>query len=753
MEGNLIRLPSFLGGDEVLSFLMGIVTAIQSTKKRLEENKRIYKQKRSEILNKMGNGKSSSNDSDSKNGYKNAEKRSTKSNIMMFLTSIVAFFETLPVFLALMNWGIILLCVIILVVIIFILMALLKSLANQDDVFKNPQVKDQTPIDGVCSHSDGILAWTDSELASRGLKLTETEKNFYRLGVFARKAAEGYGGGALMQTDGITLNQRVIFLLGVSSTESSMRFYSGGKILDISKYPGDVYKKSQVAYGIMGINVNKTLASYYSGGIVSTIKSQYKPETSPEYDASYLPYGVAMSAKHHDGDFRANASTKSTKQLIDKIAGDWGIKANEKEFSVMTQVFLAQAEYHGASKSDYEGLIDFFGALFTASSTDDSKRSFSNWSLKLASSTSGNDFSESGIRKSFMGSGGKNSLDNVSTPTSLTGLGNTKVLLNGQELTVPVWSYLWSMFSTNNGMKKAWSDAQHYSAQSGGLGDRPLNFHYGFNSFLQAKRIELLLAKKMDIVGTSDPSEDCSSTTGTFKVTKGKSQAIIDGKPTESLIEDWFKTHSGSQASQMRNVQAQWGTSSFLSDPKSGAIKGKYIDKVHAVPFYGQSTKYNESYLTLPYVAGGNSFLISACMIYSYAYSASALTGKLINPAEMDSIIIASGGFTGNLVYTSKIPSVMKRMGLQAQSVQSGRTWSNFDATLDKGGVVVIRVTSGPEHFTSSEHFMVITGKQNKDGKTYYSVYTSSSHIQSMTLYTKDQLLRNMWKDALLVWK
>jgi cell wall-associated NlpC family hydrolase len=44
---------------------------------------------------------------------------------------------------------------------------------------------------------------------------------------------------------------------------------------------------------------------------------------------------------------------------------------------------------------------------------------------------------------------------------------------------------------------------------SGFFCDRVLNFHYGFNSYIQAKRIESILAQKMNIVGTSKEQVAC----------------------------------------------------------------------------------------------------------------------------------------------------------------------------------------------------------------------------------------------------
>lgn len=982
---------------------MAILTFFASGKKKLDAKKEELRQKTEAIrlkVNESVDGKNSDTDTDnlieqSKEGVKTEEQTplgNAKVKVMALITAIVTFFEVLPLFFSLMIWIILFLCLLVIVVIIFSLLSILEQAVLDSELkFEGEVGAACGQSGGSVTPSGGTLAWTDAELASRGATLSDYEKNLYRLGILARKAAEGYGGGELMMTEGATLDMRVAFLMGVASTETSMRFYTGGQNSDITKIPSTIASNSS-GYGFMGISSAKSLGSYYGASTVSAIQKAYKPSSPPAYPAAYAPYGVAMSAKHHQQDFAANTGTKSTKAQIDKIAGQWGIKANKGEFSAMSQFFLAQAEYHGAAKSDYEGLINFFGALFVATSDNDAERTFSKWTLKEASTTSGNDFSESGIRNSFVGAGGKDSLAGRADTSGLKNGGNTKILLNGKEIGVPVWKYLGDKYMGTAGFKQAWADVKMYSARGGGgIGARVLNFHYGFNSYIQAKRIESILAKKMNIVGQASPTapsttvpadgdtppttlppvetapsdndpksltvlvnketklpsdykpdlvrpnvafsfgdakeeksmmrkeagtaleemfagakkekvtlyavsgyrsyarqeelykakikevgeekaktivappgtsehqtglvmdisskghkfalnEKFETTTegkwlkanahkygfilrypkgkeaitgyiyepwhfryvgkdlatklftdnktldehikenppkpatpppssgdncveegeggdtvnvvpGNFKPTPGKGQATINGKTTEEYLKDYYKRASPSKIVYLNGLKQHFGTSSFLSTKGNPASAAGYVDKDFGVPFYGQWKGYTETYGTTSYVPGGNTFYISACMIYSYAYAASAMTGKMINPAEMGAIIHANDGFLGNLIYTRKLPAIYKQMGISAQVVENGSSFAGFDSTLAKGGVVVIRTRPGPEKFTSSQHFQVITGKTTKNGTTYYNMYTSSKHQQSMVTYTKAQIQRNMHKDALLVWK
>ena len=561
------------------------------------------------------------------------------------------------------------------------------------------------------------------------------------MGILARKAVEGYGGGELMLVDGASKELKTLMVMGVASTETSMLFYNGAQTQDITKIPSD-RAINNIGYGFMGINSSKTLSNYVSVDVVNNIKKQYSPSSKPAnfYDASFAPWGVLMSAKHQHNDIKAYLTRASTKKLISDIADDWGIKANKEEFSSTVAFFIAQAHYHGAVVDDYEGYVNFYAALFHASSDNDSERSFSKWSIVDVDNAN---FSESAFRPSVVGADGKNSLHLVSTPASLKSSSKgTKIAVNGKELTEPVWKFLWSKYSDKKGMQVAWKLCQSYSARSGYISDRVLNFHYGFNSFVQASRIEKLLGSKIII---SD-----------FKGSIGKANAILDGVGTDEFLKSWYSKNSGNSKAikHMDSLRSAWGSSSAMENQRSPANAQGYKDKAYSVPFYGQGKYYQETFGELLWHPNGGTFNRNGCMVYSHAYVASALTGKLINPAEMGSIMVATNTLVSVGVVGGSMPNVYTKLGLKAKVYGSGV--SSMDTLLkevESGGLAIVRVHAGL--FTQSEnHYIVITGMvKNEKGEKMYSIYTSSSVVQSKQLYKASTLKSNMHRDATVIRK
>lgn len=764
----------------MFSFLMGIMTLIQKGKSKYKEKEIIYKRKLDEVRNRMSKEDSSKEDTNKKEeedktkeeGKKETTEEEPKEKgkgsvkLMAMLTAIIAFFETLPLFFSLMTWGLILLCVIVIVIIVFALMAMLNAVLNPEEEKFDFDENDTSPIGGACGPTGSLLAWTEEELASRGTKLTDKEKNLYRIGILSRNALDGYGGMELMKTEGVTKGDRIALLMGVSSIEDGMNYYTGTEksVIDYptERKPNNGFNPQ--SYGMMGLNVHKKLNNYFDNKVITNIKKAYTPKTSPSYEAQYAPYGLAMSAKHQTTDMTSNVLRKENKALLNKIADDWGIKANRAEFIGVTQIFLAQTHYHGAQIKEYNAYANFFAALFHLTSENDEERTFARWSVETKKDkTPSYAEGSGGFRTLVIGTGTYGMLDNAGTPDKLTASSapTSYIALNGEDIKEPLWKYVYQHTARKDLFNISWNKAVEFSKTAGdnpsgwGVGARVLNFHYGFNSYLQGKRIEKLLASKMDIIGEPNKGEGCQSnpTRGNFKATPGKGQAVINGKTTKEYMEEYYKKTSKSKAEYLKGLEQYWGTSSYIQDKNNSAFKGGYVDKKFGVPFYGQWSGYKETWGYAPYVPNGNTFYISACMIYAYSYAASAMTGTLINPAEMGSIIHANEGFLGNLIYTRKLPDVYKQMGIQAKVVENGVSFAGFDETLEKGGVVVIRTRPGPQKFTTSQHFQVITGIEKKNGKTYYHMYTSSSHKQSVDLYTKAQLVNNMHKDALLVWK
>lgn len=741
----------------MLSFFIAIAGIINKVKDNINKKTEKYKTQRNTLREEMG--------LDSEEEGSN--EKSKVGTVLIGLSAVIAFFEILPFFMSIILWGLLLLILAILIVVIYAFLTSLTAYLNLE-VFENPKTE---PTGQMCEQiGGGKLAWSEAELSARGAKLSDHEKNIYRLGIIANRTIGGFGGGELMPVKGLSKQDKVIFAMGIASTETGMRFYTGGKNSDILKVPSNIALNGS-GYGVMGINGKKNLASYYNTKVVSAIKSSYSPEGNMPYVASYLPYAVAMSVKHQHNDMKAYTTTDKAVPLLNKTAKEWGFGAkSSKEFITFSQVFIAQAHYHGAVVKDYPALMNFFAAFLHATSDNDDERSYSKWSIKQGST-----YDESSVRNSFVGSGGKSSLAGKGSPSQVKGTGSTKILLNGKELSEPVWNYLGTKYADNSGFAVAWKNVKMYSGYSGGLGDRVLNFHYGINSYLQAKRAENELSAKMGIVGESQVQTVCKDGStaeavdvkvGDFKETPGKGQSIIAGKPFDAWLDGKVKSGNGGAIWANNYLKKDMGTSSVLNGKNSKVKALNYTDKRFGVPFYGQGGSYVESYGEKRYSPSGPTFNWAGCAVYSHAYATSALTGRLVNPAEMGALLTIYGNMTsGGALNKGAFKSMYSDLGLKSAYYDSGRSvlvpssqgkgvGKDIPSTLKAGGVAVVRFATGEFAKGIPNHFLVLTGVETKNGKDYYSMYTSVNISQSNQVYTREHLLnRGMHSTAVLVWK
>lgn len=675
--------------------------------------------------------------------------------LLDFAMLVLGFFESMTVFLSVMTWGIYLLLVLLIVVLLVVIFSLLNVATH---AVSSPVFHYNPNNVSTVAASQGTLAWTSAQLAEYGITLTPYEKNLYRLGILANQAVSGYGGSSpLMDVPGSTLDERIKFVLGVSSVETGMQFYNDGfQGNNLMLDPGNVDQGD--SYGLFGISESATLSSYFSPNVVNAIQSQYNPSSTPLYPAAFAPWGEAMSAAAQDAKLQ-DVLTSYTQSQIKQVASQWGIKANLTEFTVYSDFFLELAYYQGIDAgTDTDPLLNFFAALFCASSPIDSQRTFSAWSLPISSNPANNDYAESDVRDSIDGGSGKDGLALVSTPMQLTGLGPTPLLLNGKPLTVPLWNYLGQLYWSNPGFKQAWANAQSYSAiGGGGIGARVLNFHYGFIALLEANRIEQQLASQMHIMTAASSG---------FHVSPGQGQAIIDGQSSNHWIITHLSGLSSPELSLIEQLMPTFGTSNFITNPDNPARLMGYKDSKFGVPFYGQNSSFGETYGNLDWYPNDETFNLSGCMVDSNAYAASALTGKLINPAEMDALMLIEGGIQYAGVDNGNMPKVYALLGLKAwdvsadQQTEWGSTTSptavgqDIASTVSAGGIAVIRVTSGV--FTpDSSHFIAITSVTHLNGQDYYTVYSSYQPQLYNQVFSTSQLESSQYpgSDVLLISK
>lgn len=667
-------------------------------------------------------------------------KRGWKEKIIAFVILVLSFLQTLPIFIALMFWCLAILCVVILIVVILMVFSMLTSVLPPAIDLQGGNLNAKTGV-GVNDRAlSGKIEWTEEQLRASESLLDGREKNFYRLGILAKRALDGYGGPKLWNVSGVTDDQKVLLLMGVFSTESSMQFYMNIKDdyrYNIMEIPSDKGANGS-GYGVYGLHASRArLEGYYPANIANTIKSMYTPKRPYNYEAQYLPFATAMSAKHTDNDLRKIVTTKAQVNKINAVMDRWGIKSNRDYFMGIVTFFLAQAEYHGATTDEYEHYLNFYAALYTATSDNDAERSFSKWEIRKGG------YDEGSFRLAVIGAHKHRGLSGISTPLELkTAGGAAEVYLNGQRINEPIWKYIWKKHGGKNGLAEAWQYVRYLSGLGTGKADRVLNFHYGFNSLLQGERIYKLLASKV------------VSTGGAFRETPGKGQGIFAGKPTEEYIKAWYNSANPVAKIWVDSLKPYWGTSEHLANKNSFSNKGGYVDTRYGVPFYGQGSRFGEKYGPMRWHWGtSGTFNQSGCMIYSHAYVISALTGRLVNPAELAVVMASRGALVSAGIVSSNMYKIYNDLGLHSKYIKNAvANFNEIVKAVSEGKLAVVRVYRSPYTY-GSNHFIVLNGLEEKDGKKYFSMYTSPYVNQSKSLHEINAIKNAMHLDAMIIWK
>lgn len=475
---------------------LNFLTTLQAfkTKKVEQVKKKVEKKKKEDSLAKrldiFKTKKAVELDEEVQDNKKKLAKEKAKLMILSLVTAIVSFFETLLIWVislvGVLGFFIILMAVVIIIIVM--------SLINAFDIDLSDEEKNMTDIpDGMYSAE---LNWTEDELAIYGNLLTDAEKNYFRLIMLAKETVTSYP--VIELTGDVNMDTR--FLVGITSTETNMMFFSDeNDNRDILKYPSNK-KENDLSYGMYGIGASKTLDGYVGKDTGDAIRSKYTPVETPLTEARYAPWGVAMSAMHSSGDIVGQIKKDKVYALMDKVMAEYGIEANKERLKNISIWYLSQAEYHGADTSEYEAYLGFLYAFWAASSDNDVERDINNWSL------TGVGYSESSYRHCFTGSKGAQDIEKNGDFTNITyGSNSTRIKLNGVELEKPLWGYLHDKYYTNTpAFQKAETLMLEFAslvtnADSSGRGLRVLNFHYGLNSYLQANRLMSDISAKLPL--------------------------------------------------------------------------------------------------------------------------------------------------------------------------------------------------------------------------------------------------------------
>ena len=442
----------------------------------------------------------------------------------------------------------------------------------------------------------------------------------------------------------------------------------------------------------------------------------------------------------------------------------FGIVANKDECFQYIRAFMGTAAYlngQGVAGLDYEittiekerhggkARIDFWCALFAASSDIDANRSFNNYSIILNDDTHLNYAEGQGGLREWMYN--LNAYyDNTTDLGSLKIDGSNespRIKVEGIELTVPVIRYVYEKYKDDSTMDLTWKHLK------GSTGQFKLSYWYPFAALLQGNHIEAEFGVSMPLTSGGN-IEDCECYEGTTGGIGGVGTLDISNLQEGVIQGDWpedvkqkmtsygWNAYFG-QSYSTKNPDAIFPSSSMTYEEWRQSTKWK-------VPYQLQTSKATGGFLE-PWgsnVKYGSISWTNACHVYMCSYIASALTGDFINMPEMFAALRATDGVSnilGSLGYFSntKAYKTFEKLGIYFSGMNkagkmiqgsdpskcsiiypSGNTIEEkINAVLDAGGIVGVTTERG--NYTASGHYFVITERQGNQYKTFSASHPS----------------------------
>lgn len=713
------------------------------------------------------------------------------SNILGFISMAWLLLLALPILLKIMILALVLLLVLALVL---VAATFLMGMQGDSDVGRvSDSAYQSSGVSGTYQSVEGFLAFTQEELDMYGSSLTEYEKNIYRYGMSIKSALEGYG--ELKYYEDIDFETSVRFMLGVPSTENGMTFNTGGEVNILTTAVNIPLNSS--GFGLLGLcgkeygcaNHSKQYRlSMLSNEARANLTGKFPLPIEPKPTINFIPYASFYMLMHF------NSKTETARRHIDKVIAvleQWGIRENQDQHAGLILHIMSQAGYHGVAWKDAEQYANFWAALIHATSDVDSERSLSKWTVAYTLDGK-NKFDESGMRKSFNGDNGCSNYVSSANPLDYKGVGgdNYEVQLNGVTLDVPVWTYLYQKYSNNEGFLDAvkfnYNKAKHCSG--GGSNAQTMNFHYGVNSYWQGNRIIAMLREKMGVPAKTEvfvPNGDATPIGGEpTKVdnvagsigdamyvyggyaykglrirhtdikasSRGKPQGVIHSKngiiPTSQHLANYY---GRTEKAFYNKLIGHTGKANYYVSNNHVAKGVDYQSfNYFGVPFYLQTTKTGEAgedYSNIQYAPSSKSFALTGCMVFSHAYVASALTGRLINPAEMSLLLISWGTMTkGGSSYDQHHKNNMAKLvgnNLKSKYYTASRhsdLMISVTKEMNKGNRMAI-IRLGRPYAEGANHYVVLTGAvRMSDGSYRYTMYSSSKVKDAIEYHSLQRL-------------
>ena len=707
----------------------------QQKNSKQELKKEVDKNSKEDVITAKEKAKKSKKVVESKDKEKSLKIKIILLKVFKWVVSIIEQFITWILSVIGVYGVLIILAVIVLMIVIYGLLHIDMSILS-DSVFKG----NDDCIQGAEVYSS--IDYDIDKLGATATTFTEYQKNLYKtMGVYSDFIEQG--DTAIVNPDkfievknALGKDVLVTFLFGFNASETGMQFNNGGSVLgekDILEYPS-LQEKNSKGYAFLGLHHNNVFdGTYKYNGVdsttcltpefVSSWKDKYKPKETPIYDNNFIPYGVATQG----GVFFHNTTSGSyaltcdeVDAEIDAIMDSYNIQQNRDKLKYFCKLFAGAGFYHSDCGSINKDLFSVWCAVWSATSTEDSKRSFDN--IKIANKAG---YDESGARPNILGGSG------FKVTWETTGLNYFEV--NGELIDKTFWTWVRDNCSNPeyfDSTAKVWFT----NAANGAFDGKTvtiLNAHYGLLGYLMGREIvsDLGAATPTASSGSIDDCACVEDTSGSLTLGGIKSGKINGDWPDDvkSKMESYGWTEffgradilEGNEPSDLKKLGESWRVST----------KWK-------VPYQLQRKNVND--VGWPDVSYGVISHGNGCHIYMCSYIASALTGKFINFAEMFAALRATEGVDGNGFFKNSGANVtFEKLGIFWSGMASNGTMiqgsskescsqiypngnsakEKVDNALNSGCIVGVSTKKG--NYTGSGHYFVITERKDDMYKTY----------------------------------
>jgi peptidoglycan hydrolase-like protein with peptidoglycan-binding domain len=198
------------------------------------------------------------------------------------------------------------------------------------------------------------------------------------------------------------------------------------------------------------------------------------------------------------------------------------------------------------------------------------------------------------------------------------------------------------------------------------------------------------------------------------KITAGQKLTIPDGFDRPSSSSGTRPSSSSSGNTGGTSTSAPANTTTRASGPVKDDDGRQFPTSPDGTPMFRQG----DAQWGSRRLGTGSSLSASGCAMTSMAMAVSKITGKVINPGEMDQHLDTHGGYSGNALVWGK--------AAQMGGLGASKAAFNFDTInkqIDAGRPVVIGVDSKPGSNGGSngtDHWIAVTGRGTQNGKPVY---------------------------------